>query len=307
MSQCSCIKWCHVCGPMFTGKDEPSAQVLAPHCLGIGPSEGPNAFDDNGNPIVMGLSAGEKPSESAASKLQQESHTGQSDAEAELSPDLRNDKIKMLEAELAALKDTPGGKRLYGAINEIERLRAENKELQAKLAKEFRPAYDTLELVKERDELRAENERLKLMGTRTSYAALAEENNALRAERDELKNDFALTPKGFAFMKERDELRAEVERLKLEGQQTEDNLQEAWRERDSLRTQCEKLAVALKDIAETLNDCTVVCRKCGDEETLQDSDMAFIAREALAEYEQGTKYVTTDITAQVKAALKGQK
>jgi hypothetical protein len=161
----------------------------------------------------------EKPSESAASKLQQESHTGQSDAEAELSPDLRNDKIKMLEAELAAIKDTPGGKRLYAALNEIEKLRAENAELSCAI---------------------------------------------------------------------------ETQRTLLN------------KERDSLRAQCEKLVAALKDIAETLNDCTVVCRKCGDEETLQDSDMAFMAREALAEYSQSSGTITRDITEEFKAALKGE-
>jgi hypothetical protein len=56
----------------------------------------------------------------------------------------------------------------------------------------------------------------------------------------------------------------------------------------------------------TLNDCTVVCRKCGDEETLQDSDMAFIAREALAQYSQSSGTITRDITKEFKAALKGE-
>lgn len=41
-------------------------------------------------------------------------------------------------------------------------------------------------ILKERDALAAENERLKLMGTRTTYVALAEENNELRTANAEL-------------------------------------------------------------------------------------------------------------------------
>ncbi len=42
------------------------------------------------------------------------------------------------------------------------------------------------------------------------------------------------------------------------------------------------VVAALEEIEQQCNDSAVVCRKCGDEETSQDSDIAYAAREALS-------------------------
>lgn len=81
---------------------------------------------------------------------------------------------------------------------------------------------------------------------------------------------------------ERDQLRAEIELLKIEGQQTEDNLQEAWRECDQLKAQCEKLAEALEYYGAHKTNCAWMVHPnrpctCGYEEALAEYRSLFPA------------------------------
>jgi DNA repair exonuclease SbcCD ATPase subunit len=148
-----------------------------------------------------------------------------------------------LERELALLKDTPGGKRLYGAINEIERLRAENELLQAKLAKEFRPAYDTLELVKERDaELGTID--LSAMGLEATAKGVVER---LERELAESKTDVNMQ-RGFAT-----NLNREVERLTAELKRAGDNAISRAEELAALQAENAELSCAIETQRTLLN------------------------------------------------------
>ncbi len=83
----------------------------------------------------------------------------------------------------------------------------------------------------------------------------------------------------------------ELERVKA---QLDDRINNIWElekaveilvaERDALRAKAQAYEAALESVEEMGNDSTVVCRKCGDEETLQDSDFIFVVREALAKH-----------------------
>jgi alkylhydroperoxidase family enzyme len=104
-------------------------------------------------------------------------------------------------------------------------------------------------IARERDELRAEVERLKYMGTRSTYRELAEENN---------------------------ELRAKVERLNADLRCAEENCCDRCKdERDAAKAAAEKLAEALESLA-----IVGVAKVNGSEEIVYENKAA----EALKEY-----------------------
>lgn len=154
---------------------------------------------------------------------------------------------------------------------------------------------------------------------KSAYDALAKENERLKAERDEFareyrhiklansemtRNDHAtfgeIIEQNVQLEDERDQLKAEVERLNNE---SIDMLSIAGQEHITrTMAQAEKrmltngltlereitamLREALEDVERQCNDSSVVCRKCGDEETLQDSDIAYSVRDAIAKERQ---------------------
>jgi chromosome segregation ATPase len=55
-----------------------------------------------------------------------------------------------------------------------------------------------------------------------------------------------------------------------------DQHRKAYAKIEQLQTKCERYEKAINEIDQMLIDSVVVCRKCGDEETLQDSDMKYV-------------------------------
>ncbi len=148
-------------------------------------------------------------------------------------------KIERLKSKLSALRDTPGGKRLFFFMNENVRLAKELDELTRRLESPFHKTYD--DVVKERDEILAEC-KFKL---------------ADRSDKYKIAIDAGI----------------------LE-----------WKERmTKAEAEAQAFRAALEEIERAGNDSELVCRKCGNNETLQDADFMHTVRSVLSKFKGGAE------------------